>query len=85
MKYGFKKDKKEIVKGDHLNLGQTRDDGKSISINSRFISKDGIPWIGVMGEYHYVRDNCENWEIELAKMKAGGITTVATYVFWIYH
>jgi len=85
MTYGFKKYKKEIVKGDHLNLGQTRDDGKSISINSRFISKDGIPWIGVMGEYHYVRDNCENWEIELAKMKAGGITTVATYVFWIYH
>ncbi|MDE5596977.1 MAG: beta-galactosidase, partial [Lachnospiraceae bacterium] len=45
----------------------------------------GKPWIGVMGGYHFVRDRRDNWYRELCKMKAGGITVAATYLFWIYH
>ena len=85
MIYSFKeKENKEIKRG-HLNLGETRADGSSYFVNSSYIEKNGKPWIGIMGEYHYVRDNHENWEAELRKMKAGGITVLATYVFWIYH
>ncbi|MBQ7470079.1 MAG: beta-galactosidase, partial [Pseudobutyrivibrio sp.] len=85
MIYKFKDYKKVEIKRNHLNLGQTRADGASIQVNSRYIEKDGKPWIAIMGEYHYVRDCHENWERELLKMKAGGINTVASYVFWIYH
>ena len=52
---------------------------------SLYFTRGDKPWIGVMGEYHFVRDNCGNWYRELCKMKAGGITVVAAYLFWIYH
>jgi hypothetical protein len=38
-----------------------------------------------MGEFHYARYPEGEWREELLKMKAGGIDTVATYVFWIHH
>ena len=38
-----------------------------------------------MGEFHF-RDTAERIGTEnFAKMKAGGITIVSTYLFWIYH
>ena len=74
----------EILRG-HLKLGGADPAGRRIDVNSLYIERDGMPWIGVMGEYHYVRDRRENWARELAKMRAGGITAVSTYVFWIYH
>ncbi|SEK53444.1 Glycosyl hydrolases family 35 [Pseudobutyrivibrio ruminis] len=85
MEYGFKEYKKADIKRNHLNLGQVRADGSSYQVNSLYIEKDGKPWIGIMGEFHFVRYPRSDWEMELAKMKAGGITTVAFYVFWIYH
>ena len=39
----------------------------------------------VMGEFHYTRCPEAEWREELLKMKAGGVDTVATYVFWIHH
>ena len=62
MIYKFEDYKKVEIKRNHLNLGQTREDGASFQVNSRYIEKDGRPWIGVMGEYHYVRDSREKWE-----------------------
>ena len=59
--------------------------GRTIAINSRYLSLDGKPWFPVMGEFHYSRVAPENWERELLKMKAGGITIVSSYVFWIHH
>jgi hypothetical protein len=85
MEYGFKEYKKAEIKRNHLNLGQVRADGSSYQVNSLYLEKDGKPWIGIMGEFHFVRYPRSDWEMELAKMKAGGITTVAFYVFWIYH
>lgn len=38
-----------------------------------------------MGEIHYGRVNREIWKDELLKIKAGGITVIAAYVFWIFH
>ena len=59
--------------------------GETVDANSLYFTKAGVPWIGVMGEYHYCRDDRDNWRFELDKMKAGGISIVSTYVFWIYH
>jgi hypothetical protein len=60
-------------------------DGRTLSINSRYLSLDGKPWFPVMGEFHYSRYAPEEWETELRKMKAGGVSIVSTYVFWIHH
>ena len=47
--------------------------------------RDGKPWIPVMGEIHYSRYAAAEWRTELLKMKAGGITLISTYAFWIHH
>lgn len=77
-------DKKEVVRN-HLRLGGKDNKGGSIDVTSQYIEKDGKPWIGITGEYHFSRDKRENWYHELCKIKAGGVNVVATYLFWIYH
>src|ERR1019366_1290979 len=59
--------------------------GHVLSINNRYLSLDGRPWLPVMGEFHYSRYPDAEWEREILKMKAGGVEIVATYVFWIHH
>lgn len=85
MKYGFGEYKKSDILRNHIKMGNKGPEGKEIEVNSLYFEKGGKPFIGVMGEYHFVRDHKENWYKELEKMKAGGITIVATYIFWIYH
>ena len=60
-------------------------DGHVLAINSRFLLLDGKPWFPVMGEFQYTRYPAENWEPEILKMKAGGVSIISTYVFWIHH
>ncbi len=43
---------------------------------------DGRRATPVMGEIHYSRLPADEWAAELRKMKEGGVTMVATYVFW---
>ena len=69
----------------HLRMGGKNPDGEEITANSLYMTRGGKPVIPVMGEYHFSRDSAENWAKELAKMKAGGVGVVATYVLWIYH
>ena len=69
----------------HLRMGGSSPSGGSITANSRYILRDGQPVIPVMGEYHFSRDSRDAWPRELAKMKAGGVGIVATYLLWIYH
>ncbi|MBQ3889979.1 MAG: beta-galactosidase [Lachnospiraceae bacterium] len=73
------------IERNHLNMGNPGPKGKEITVNSLYFEKGGEPFIGVMGEYHFSRDKKENWKKEIAKMKAGGVNIVASYVFWIYH
>lgn len=63
----------------------TRPDGTTLTVDSRGMRLNGRPFIPVMGEIHYTRVPEQDWQRELRKMKAGGITVVATYVFWIHH
>ena len=43
---------------------------------------DGQRVMPVMGEIHYSRVPAEEWGREIRKMKEGGVTLIATYVFW---
>ena len=72
----------------YLHLGDSAADaspsGHVLSVNSRYLTMDGKPWLPVMGEFHYTRYPRRYWEEEILKMKAGGIQIVSTYVFWIH-
>jgi len=59
--------------------------GHTLTLDSRSFFLDGKPWIPIVGEFHYARYPQAEWRDELLKMKAGGINTVSTYVFWIHH
>lgn len=85
MRYGFKEYKETPLLVNHLNMGGTNPEGEEINLTSRYFTRGGKPFVGVMAEYHFSRDNRNNWHKELAKMKAGGVTIVSTYLFWIYH
>ena len=80
----FQWEKAAPLQRGHLNLGG-KNRKENIQVNSRYLEKNGQCWIPVMGEIHYVRLPRNRWRQALLKMKAGGITTVSTYVIWIYH
>jgi beta-galactosidase len=73
-----------VLRG-HLNLGGRNVQGDSIGVTSFYLEHNGQPFIPVIGEFHFSRYPNQYWNEELKKMKAGGITTVATYVFWNMH
>jgi hypothetical protein len=59
--------------------------GSVLALNRRYLTRDGKPWLPVVGEFHYTRYPESRWEEEILKMKAAGVDVVATYVFWIHH
>ncbi|GCL62707.1 beta-galactosidase [Pseudaquabacterium pictum] len=68
-----------------LNLGHHPHPLRTLAIDSQHLSLDGRPWMPVMGEFHYSRCPAGEWATELAKLRAGGVDVVATYVFWNHH
>lgn len=85
MIYRFQKEERQEILTGHLHLGGESPGGERIDVNSAYLTRGGNPWIPVMGEFHFSRYNRNQWAEELGKMKAGGITLVSTYLFWIYH
>ena len=83
MVYTFREYHKSKVLTGHLRMGGQNPAGERIDVTSQYFTRGNKPWIGVMGEYHFVRDHRENWYRELCKMRAGGISVVSTYLFWI--
>ena len=75
----------KTVYSDHLALGGTNFLEERIAFNNYYMLKDGKPYIPITGEFHYSRYPNKYWEESIRKMKAGGINTIATYVFWIMH
>lgn len=70
----------------YLQMGTGRNpDGRTIAINNRYLSLDGVPWMPVMGEFHYSRFPAADWDEQLRKMKAAGIDIVASYIIWNHH
>ena len=52
---------------------------------ANYLTRDGAPWLPVMGEFHFSRYPHRYWREELEKMKAGGVEIVSTYIFWNHH
>ncbi len=69
----------------HLKLGGTNLKGDKISVNNYFLSFNDKPFIPVTGEFHFSRYANQYWDESIRKIKAGGINTIATYVFWNIH
>ncbi len=59
--------------------------GETISFTNYYMCKNGEPFFGVSGEFHFSRMDDAYWEDEIIKMKMCGINVIATYVFWIHH
>jgi hypothetical protein len=59
--------------------------GHTITLDSRSLLRDGKPWMLISGEFHYARCPETEWYDELLKIKAGGVSVVASYIFWIHH
>ncbi len=57
----------------------------SFGWNPTCLTKDGKPWLPIMGEIHFSRYPHRYWREALAKMKAGGVEIVSVYVFWNHH
>lgn len=56
-----------------------------IGYNSFYMTRDGKPWLPIMGEMQYSRTRREEWRDSLIKMKMCGVDIVQSYVFWIHH
>lgn len=78
-------DAPKTIRSGHLNMGGVSPEGGSVEVNSYYLSIDGKPVIPVLGEFHYSRYPAEQWEEEILKMKAGGVTVIPTYIFWNLH
>ena len=54
----------------------------TVTWDSQSLLIDGHRVCPVMGEIHYSRIPADEWACEVKKMKEGGVTIIATYVFW---
>ncbi|HZW40880.1 MAG TPA: beta-galactosidase [Agromyces sp.] len=66
-------------------MSNTVDRHERIALTNRYVEIVGRPAIPVSGELHYSRVPREEWEERLRLLRSGGITIVATYVFWNHH
>lgn len=66
-------------------MGNNGPAGKEIKLNSLYMSIGEKPVVPVMAEMQYSRIPRESWEDLILKMKACGVTIVASYVFWNHH
>ena len=55
---------------------------QSIRWDKHSLIFDGKRVVPVMGEVHYSRIPQNEWREEVRKMKQGGVTMIAAYVFW---
>lgn len=68
------------AQGSHANPA-----GDEILVTTKCLRMNGKVVLPVMGEMHYSRVPQNEWRDYVRKMKDGGITILATYVFWIHH
>ena len=64
---------------------KTNPQGVNFEVDSRGFIVGGKHVLPVMGEIHFSRVPATEWKREIQKMRAGGITIIATYCFWIHH
>ncbi|WP_043509851.1 beta-galactosidase [Actinoalloteichus caeruleus] len=69
----------------HLRMGEPDGTPDRITATSTHLVRGGRPWFPVMGEIHFTRCPRSTWRERLLNMRAGGVTVVATYLFWHHH
>lgn len=69
----------------HLDVGESPRGDDRIEVTSAWIERGGNPWFPITGEIHYSRIPRDRWRDVLGHARAGGLTSVATYVFWQAH
>lgn len=69
----------------HLSVGEPPAGDDRIEVTSRWVERGGTPWFPLTGEIHYSRVPRHRWRDVLGHARAGGLTSVATYVFWQAH
>ena len=68
-----------------LHIGPSCPSGPVWGCTDRYMTMDGDPVMPVMAEFHFSRYPAEAWDEELAKIKAGGVDVISTYLFWNHH
>jgi len=76
---------KQAIYSGHLKLSGKSPSGDTIDFTNFSMTYNGRPYFSIIGEFHYSRYPESKWEEELMKMKACGLDTVATYMFWNFH
>lgn len=77
-------DRKTIRNLDHYMSG-VNPSGDRIAFTNYYMVKNGQPFFGICGEFHYCRYDESLWEDEILKMKMGGVNIIASYIFWNVH
>ncbi len=77
-------DTKNIFSG-HIKQGGVNPAGEEIRFTNYYMEKNGEPFFGICGEFHFSRYDERYWEDEIIKMKMGGVNIVTTYIFWNLH
>ncbi len=65
-----------------MTVTATAKDNQEVTWDSQSLIVGGRRVVPVMGEVHYSRIPADEWDAEVKKMKDGGVTIIATYVFW---
>jgi Beta-galactosidase len=65
-----------------LYVGRAADFGRPVSWDRHSLMIDSVRICPVMGEIHYSRLPANEWQSAVRKMKQGGVTIIATYIFW---
>lgn len=73
------------LRSEHLKMGNSGPKGRELLLNNWYMTIGGKPTVPVMGEVHFSRYPRQQWEDIILKMKANGITIIASYVLWIHH
>lgn len=65
-----------------MTAAATAKDNPEVTWDRQSLIVGGRRVVPVMGEIHYSRIPADEWDAEVKKMKDGGVTIIATYVFW---
>jgi hypothetical protein len=57
----------------------------TVTYDARSLRLNGRPLLALSGSVHYTRSTPSQWPLIFASMKASGLNTVDSYVFWNYH
>lgn len=84
-KINLKNPRKQTVKKLSDKFCGKSTNGNEVAFTNYYLTIDGKPFFGILGECHYSRVSENQWEDTILKMKMGGVNVIATYCFWNHH